>query len=252
MCLLNFHPQRTKLGVSGTCSRHCIHRVFLQLVLCMYSPSCSCGVEAAGNQSDNSWQNNRSYMGPLTPVTGRGSNSGPNHENRPLSLYCWSSRWKCLSSCGPKNTVTSCGYMDSDKYAYLIPVVATNFARSTSLTIVLVPNCLIKGTLILYWNISDITKIFVSCEQIVTALLPYLPAWTGWNVCPSASSYWQWGVDIRSYFWKQVRSICNSQWHVGFSPDSCFQHLVSPIHLLGTPWHCPFWILSTASKPMIM
>ena len=34
----------------------------------MYSPSSSRGVEAADNQSYTSWQNNRSYMGPLTLV----------------------------------------------------------------------------------------------------------------------------------------------------------------------------------------
>ena len=148
MCLFNFHPQRTKLGVSCACSIHYIHRVFWQLVLCMYSPISSYGVEAASNQSHPSWQNNRSYMGPLIlvdppppththhhphhppppppsptpppppphphphphpPATGRGSNSGPNHGDHPLSLYCWSRRWKWLSSRDPqKCCVTSC------------------------------------------------------------------------------------------------------------------------------------------------
>ena len=49
-------------------------------------------------------------------VTGRDSNSGPNHGNHPLSLYCWSGRWKYLSSLGPqKCCVTSCDYMDSER-----------------------------------------------------------------------------------------------------------------------------------------
>ena len=178
MCLSNFHPKRTKLGVSGTCSRHYLHRVFWQLVLCMYSPSSLCGVDTAGNQSHPFWQNNRSYMGPLTPVdphppvTGRGANSGPNHRNHPLCIYCWLRMWKCSSSPGPQKcrvshpvTIWTVGDMLT-----WIPVVATNVERSISLTTVLVPNCLNKGTLILNWNMSDITKISVSSEKIVTAL----------------------------------------------------------------------------------
>ena len=66
--------------------------------------------------------------------------------------------------------VTSCDYMECERQAYLNTNSGYNFARSISLTIVLVPNCLIKRTLILYWNMSDITKIFVSSEQIVRAL----------------------------------------------------------------------------------
>ena len=48
--------------------------------------------------------------------------------------------------------------MECERQACLNTSSGHNFARSVSLTIVLVPNCLIKITLILYWNMSDITK----------------------------------------------------------------------------------------------
>ena len=75
------------------CSINYIHRVFWQFVLCMYSPSSSCGVEAAGNQSHPSRQNNRSYMGPLTLVD--------------LPSYWESSRCqRCLSRLVPRSAET--------------------------------------------------------------------------------------------------------------------------------------------------
>ena len=136
----------------------------------MYSPNSSCVVEAAGNQSHPSWQNNRWYMGPQTmvnlPSYCKGSNFGPNDGNHPLSLYCWSRRWRWLSSHDLKKCyVTSCDYMKCERQAYLNTSSGHDFARSISLTIVLVPNCLIQRTLILYWNMSDIKKYLCHLNQ---------------------------------------------------------------------------------------
>ena len=124
MCLLNFHPQWTELGVSGTCSIHYLHRVIWQLVLYMHSPSSLCGVEADRNQSHPSWQDNRSYMGPLTPV------DLPSFWER---FQFWSKSWessiislslvenvKLLIFPWPYKMLndTSCEYMDSERHAY--------------------------------------------------------------------------------------------------------------------------------------
>ena len=154
MCLFNFHPQPTKLGVSWTCSKHYPQMVFWKLVLCMYSASSSCGVEAADNQSHTSWQNNMSYIGPLTPV------DLPSYWDR---FYFWSKSWessiiplllvknmKMLTfpsqKCCVSHPVTIWTVRDM---LIEIPLVATNFARSISLITGLIPNCLNKGTLIL-------------------------------------------------------------------------------------------------------
>ena len=52
-------------------------------------------------------------------------------------------------------------YMDSERCAHLNTSGGHKLYKVNSLTIVLVPNCLIKGTLIWYWNMSDITKICI-------------------------------------------------------------------------------------------
>ena len=168
------------------------------------------GGSSAGNESHPSWQrqNNGSYMGPLTPV------DLPRYWER---LKFWSTSWESsiislllvkkmkmiIFPCPAKMlSVISCDYMDSERCAYLNTSGGHKLYKVNSLTIVLVPNCLIKGTFIWYWNMSDIAKIYMPSEQIITALQPYLPAWAGWNVCPSASPYWQCDVDTQSYFWK--------------------------------------------------
>ena len=46
------------------------------------------------------WDHWPSY---ISPVTGTGADSGPNHGNHPLSLYCWLRMWKWLSSPDPQN-----------------------------------------------------------------------------------------------------------------------------------------------------
>ena len=129
-------------------------------------------------------------------------------------------------------SVTSCDYMDSGRYAYL-DTSGGHKLFNVNKPHHIFHSKLSKGTLALYWNISDITKTSVSSEQIVTALYLYWPAWAEWNGCPSASSYWQWGVDTQCYSCKLLSSVCSSQWHVGFSPDACFLNLLSPIYLFG-------------------
>ena len=125
MCIFNFSPIQTELGVSGTYSSHYVHRMFWQLVLCMYSPSSSSGVEADGNQIHPSSQNNMSYMGPLTPA-------GVSQllEEIPILvqimgiihyLFTLVKTVKMLIFPWPTKmtSVTSCEYTESERHAYL-------------------------------------------------------------------------------------------------------------------------------------